>query len=90
MTNQEPTYLSQGVKYLGFLAQQLGDLRGAATLAHELIQNADDAKDDAGNLCASEIVFDVRDDALVVSNDAIFREVGFRSDARSGQRRQTK
>ena len=77
MTNQEPTYLSQGVNYLGFLAQQLGDLRGAATLAHELIQNADDAKDDAGSLCASEIVFDVRDDALVVSNDAIFREVDF-------------
>ena len=77
MTNQEPTYLSQGVSYLGFLAQQLGDLRGTATLAHELIQNADDAKDDAGNLCASEIVFDVRDDALVVSNDAVFREVDF-------------
>ncbi len=77
MTNQEPQYLSQGVNYLGFLAQQLGDLRGNTTLAHELIQNADDAKDDSGNLCATEIVFDVRDDALVVSNDAVFRQVDF-------------
>lgn len=77
MTNQEPQYLSQGVYYLGFLAQQLGDLRGNTTLAHELIQNADDAKDDSGNLCATEIVFDVRDDALVVSNDAVFRQVDF-------------
>ena len=46
MTSQQPTYLSQGVNYLGFLTQQLGDLTGKTTLAHELIQNADDAKDD--------------------------------------------
>ena len=77
MTDQEPQYLSQGVNYLGFLAQQLGDLRGNTTLAHELIQNADDAKDDSGNLCATEVIFDVRDDALVVSNDAVFRQVDF-------------
>ena len=46
--NQQPTYRSQGVNYLGFLAQQLGDLAGKTTLAHEIIQNADDAKDDSG------------------------------------------
>ena len=32
MTTQEPTYLSQGVNYLGFLSQQLGDLAGKTTL----------------------------------------------------------
>ena len=26
MTSQEPTYLPQGVNYLGFLSQQLADL----------------------------------------------------------------
>ena len=77
MTSEEPTYLSQGVSYLGFLAQQLGDLRGKATLAHELIQNADYAKDDYGNLSATIISFDVTDDALIVSNDAVFREADF-------------
>lgn len=77
MRDQEPSYLPMGVNFLGFLAQELGDLSGAGTLAHELIQNADDAKNDEGELCASEIIFDVRDDALVVRNDAVFREADF-------------
>ena len=77
MSDHEPSYLPMGVNFLGFLAQELGDLSGAGTLAHELIQNADDAKNDEGELCASEIIFDVRDDALVVRNDAVFREVDF-------------
>ena len=77
MTSPDPTYLSQGVNYLGFLAKELGDLRGKATLAHELIQNADDAKDESGNFSATNIAFDVRDDALVVTNDAVFREMDF-------------
>ena len=77
VTMQEPNYLSQGVNYLGFLAQQLGDLRGKATLVHELIQNADDAKDELGYLSATEIAFDVTDDALIVRNDSVFRETDF-------------
>lgn len=77
MPDQEPSYFPMGVNFLGFLAQELGDLSGAGTLARELIQNADDAKNDEGKLCASEIIFDVRDDALVVRNDAVFREVDF-------------
>ena len=77
MTSEDTIYLSQGVSYLGFLAQQLGDLRGKTTLAHELIQNADDAKDDYGNLSATCITFDITDDALVVQNDAVFRESDF-------------
>lgn len=76
MSNQ-PTFLSQSVDYLGYLSQQLGDLHGIATLAHELIQNADDAKDAEGNLSATRIVFDFKDDALEVSNDAVFRPIDF-------------
>ena len=63
MTSQQPTYLSQGVHYLGFLSQQLGDLAGKTTLANELIQNADDAKDDLGRLSATRITFDITDTA---------------------------
>ena len=89
MTTQQPTYLSQGVNYLGFLSQQLGDLAGKTTLAHELIQNADDAKDDDGRLSATRITFDVTDSALVVSNDAVFRETDFERmrDVASGSKR---
>ncbi len=77
MTSQQPSYLSQSVSYLGFLSQQLGDLTGKTVLAHELIQNADDAKDEAGNLAATLITFDITDEALIVSNDAVFQEVDF-------------
>ena len=72
-----PTFLSQSVDYLGYLSQQLGDLHGITTLAHELIQNADDAKDAEGKLSATRIVFDFKDDALEVSNDAVFRPIDF-------------
>ena len=48
MTVGELRYLSQGVDYLGFLEAKLRDLRGIATLACELIQNADDVKDEQG------------------------------------------
>ena len=89
MTNQQPTYLPQGVNYLGFLSQQLGDLTGKTTLAHELIQNADDAKDDDGRLSATQITFNVTDTALIVSNDAVFREIDFDRirDVASGSKR---
>ena len=73
----QPMTKNQSINYFGFLPKELGDLRSATTLARELIQNADDAKNDAGELSASRITFDVRDDALVVSNDAVFREIDF-------------
>ena len=63
-------FLSLDVEYLGFLNGELRNLKGFATLAHELIQNADDAEG------ASEITFDVRDDALVVANDGRFSDCG--------------
>ena len=89
MTIEKPTYRPQGVNYLGFLAQQLGDLRGSKTLAHELIQNADDAKDESGKLAATLIEFDIQDGALIVHNDAVFRETDFNrmSEVASGSKR---
>ncbi len=75
--DKNPIYLSQGINYLGFLSQQLGDLQGIRSLAHELIQNADDAKDESGLLAARKISFDVTDQALIVSNDALFRDEDF-------------
>ena len=73
----EPEKLRQGVSYLGFLSKQLGELRGKTTLARELIQNADDAKNASGKRSATWITFDFKGDALVVSNDAVFRETDF-------------
>ena len=77
MKDQEPEFLFQGINYLGLLSKQLADLRGMPTLANELIQNADDAKDESGEFSATRMTFDVTDDALVVSNDAVFREIDF-------------
>jgi len=73
----EFTYKAQDVSYLGFLETQLRDLQGIATLAYELIQNADDAKDLEGRPTSSWISFDVREEALVVENDGVFRPVDF-------------
>ena len=89
MKDQEPEFLFQGINYLGLLSKQLADLRGMPTLANELIQNADDAKDESGNFSATRITFDLRDDALVVSNNAVFREDDFRrlQDVAGGSKR---
>lgn len=65
--------ISQTVDFLGFLRTQLQGLQGITTLCYELIQNADDVRDEAGNPAASRITFDVRDDALWVENDGVFR-----------------
>ena len=64
----ERAFRSLGIDHLGALANALGDLMGFATLAYELIQNADDAEG------ASEIVFDARDDGLLVCNDGVFSD----------------
>ena len=62
--------LQYGVNYFGFLETVLRDLKGYRTLAHELVQNADDARG------TSFLIFDVRDDALVVENDGVFADCG--------------
>lgn len=64
----KPEFLSRGIDYLGDLGAKLRDLQGYRTLAHELIQNADDAPD------ATSMVFDLDDDALVVDNDGVFSD----------------
>ncbi|MBN2465967.1 DUF3883 domain-containing protein [candidate division WOR-3 bacterium] len=63
-----PQSLSRSTNHMGNIEARLRDLRGFATLAYELIQNADDAGG------ATEIRFDVRDDALVVDNDGVFTD----------------
>ena len=61
----------QSVNFLGFLRGQLNGLQGIPTLCYELIQNADDVKDENGNPVASRITFDGCDDALYVYNDKV-------------------
>jgi hypothetical protein len=51
--------LSRGIDYLGDLGAKLRDLQGFATLAYELIQNADDAG-------AGWMSFDICEAALIV------------------------
>lgn len=67
----------QSVNFLGFLRGQLNGLQGIPTLCYELIQNADDVKDNSGKPGASRIIFDVCDDALYVYNDGVFRDIDF-------------
>jgi len=73
----EITTRPQSINFLGFLRGQLSGLHGIPTLCYELIQNADDVKDEQGNPGASKIIFDVCDDALYVYNDGVFREIDF-------------
>lgn len=73
----EFNYRAQDVDYLGFLETQLRDQQGIATLAYELVQNADDVRSGEGQGQTTSIVFDVRDDALVVENDGVFRPIDF-------------
>ena len=77
MTGNDFTYKPQDVNYLGFLEAQLRDLQGIATLAYELIQNADDVQAENGRPQTTWLSFDVSDDALVVANDGVFRPVDF-------------
>jgi len=64
-------YLPQDIDLLDFLRTKLGDLSGFATLANELIQNAEDAR-------ASEITFVVTDEYLMIQNDSQFSEDDFK------------
>jgi hypothetical protein len=77
MPVDEFSYKSQDVDYLGFLEAQLRDLHGIDSLAYELIQNADDVKDEDGRAATTYISFDVLDEALIVDNDGVFRPADF-------------
>ena len=63
-------FLSRGIDYLGDLGAKLRDLQGFKTLAHELIQNADDVP------AVNSMTFNVCDDALIVDNDGVFSDCG--------------
>jgi uncharacterized protein DUF3883 len=65
-TSKKRKFLPRGTDYLGDLASKLRDLVGYTSLAHELIQNADDSSG------ATEISFDFRVEGLVVDNDGLF------------------
>lgn len=77
MASDDFIYRSQDVNYLGFLEAQLRDLQGIHTLAYELIQNADDVQEGEAGAQPTWITFDITDEALVVSNDGVFRPVDF-------------
>ena len=77
MASDSVVYKSQNVNYLGFLEAQLRDLTGIATLAYELIQNADDVQDDNGRSSTTYLSFDITDTALIVENNGVFRPVDF-------------
>ena len=67
MMMNNPTFLSRSIDHLGNLGSKLRDLQGYATLAHELIQNADDAH-------ANWMSFDIHRDALILENDGVFSD----------------
>ena len=62
--------LSRGWDHLGNIERTLGDLQGARTAIHELIQNADDAPG------ATRMRFRVGADQLEVWNDGVFERCG--------------
>jgi uncharacterized protein DUF3883 len=66
----EQRTLGRGIDYVESIARMLKDLSGHASLAFELIQNADDAPG------ASAMSFDIRKSALIVWNDGRFSDCG--------------
>jgi hypothetical protein len=76
MTSKK-TY-SRGADFLGMLGSRLKDLQGVATLAHELIQNAEDAVSKIANTTQQQttVVFRVNETELIVENGGIFSDCG--------------
>jgi hypothetical protein len=72
MSAETPTVIHFGreIDYLEDLGAKLRNLQGFTTLAHELLQNADDVPG------VTVFTFDVRDDALIVENDGVFSDCG--------------
>lgn len=66
----QPKFYGREIDYLEDLGAKLRNLKGYATLAHELLQNADDVP--GATLCR----FNVCDDALIVENDGEFSDCG--------------
>jgi len=64
-------YHSLDVDFWGIIDAKLRDLKGYATFAFELIQNADDAPD------VTEVAFDLSKDGIHVVNNGSFRDKDF-------------
>ena len=62
-------YRSRGFDHLGTLRSRLADLQGFATLAFELVQNAEDAQ-------SEWLRFEIGHDALIVDNSSQFSSCG--------------
>lgn len=73
----------RGLNYLGELGSKLRDLRGTATLAHELIQNAEDAIKDVcdPSMQAATISFRIDQRALIVDNGGVFSDCGHQDES---------
>jgi hypothetical protein len=67
-----PINLAYEADLLGNIQQALSGLQGFDIMALELVQNADDAG-------AQSLIFDVRDEALVVKNDSRFTTCGLQT-----------
>ena len=79
--NQSVIRGSYRVSLTGTIKSHLAGLQGYDSMALELIQNADDAK-------AKEIVFDITEKGLLVSNTASFTFCGNSCIPASGVRRE--
>ena len=78
MSQSEGERIRRGMNFLSMLGAKLRDLQGTATLAHELIQNAEDA---VGRIpepseAQATIVFRIDDTALIVENQGTFSDCG--------------
>lgn len=70
--------IRRGMNFLSMLGAKLRDLQGTATLAHELIQNAEDAvgRIDQPEGQAATMTFRIDEKALIVENEGIFSDCG--------------
>ena len=67
---------SYSASLIGTISSHLAGLQGYDVMALELIQNADDAGSDGKGNKATQIVFDVTDEGLIVRNDGEFTYCG--------------
>jgi len=74
--SDQSVYYPQERDFINSLDADLRNLQGMSTLVYELVQNADDVKDEQGRPGATLIAFDLRDDALRVFNDGRFSDCG--------------
>ncbi|HAB19922.1 MAG TPA: hypothetical protein DCE44_26260, partial [Verrucomicrobiales bacterium] len=65
-----PIHFGREIDYLEDLGAKLRNLQGFATLAHELLQNADDVPG------VTTFTFNIFQDALIVENDGRFSDCG--------------